>query len=502
MRSNNYLQYKLDKRFILYFILFVGAFLRILYFHQFDDYYDDWNFFFTVDPNISNEITWVRYFGDRREALGYLPSDWSKVGEDFPYYFAFLTKFILSIIGYSVENAHLFLLIFSIGSFFIIIKICDLIIKDINFKILVLVLIATNIFLIREPNALRPHALSIFFTLLSLYYFILIYLENKVSYKNIILFCTVTLFFMSIWPLNLAFFGGQCCFLIKIYFNKKIKNLKVLIIPTLTIILLYLVLNYNYLEYQVLNKSQHYTPLQTRFFYSYFFNTFFGSIVFGGFMLLVFSYFCIKEILKTFKINKYKLNLFIKNLENENIFLIIILAVYILIISYSLVKAPVMAPKYISFLVPMIIIWTSYKIYQTKNKFVYYFTIFFSLFNVTLYWDDIQIDRPPTKEILKIISESKTKKVYTTESWVFNNYLSHHNISLEKKINFYKFDEYKFDSLPNKFWFLCLNNPRFAIGDNNNPDDKKCFTFQKNSNLYLVKTIKLPDYLIHYIIKK
>ena len=150
----------------------------------------------------------------------------------------------------------------------------------------------------------------------------------------------------------------------------------------------------------------------------------------------------------------------------------------------------------------MIIIWTSYKIYQTKNKLAYYIVICFSLFNVTLYWEDIQIDRPPTKKILKIISESKTKKVYTTESWVFNNYLANHNISLKKNINFSRFDEYQFNSLPNEFWFLCLNNPRFALGDNNNSDDKKCFTFQKNSNLYLVKTIRLPDYLIHYISKK
>ena len=74
-------------------------------------------------------------------------------------------------------------------------------------------------------------------------------------------------------------------------------------------------------------------------------------------MLLIFSYFFIKEILKTLKISKYKINLFIKNLENESVFLIIILTIYILITSYSLLRAPVMAPKYISFLVPLIIIW-------------------------------------------------------------------------------------------------------------------------------------------------
>ena len=194
--------------------------------------------------------------------------------------------------------------------------------------------------------------------------------------------------------------------------------------------------------------------------------------------------------------SKYKLNLFIKNLENQNVFLIIVLTVYILIISYSLLRASVMAPKYISFLVPMIIIWTSYKIYQTKIKLAYYFVICFSLFNVALYWNDIQIDRPPTKEVLKIISESKSKNVYTTESWVFNNYLAHHNISLKKNINFYKFDEYQFNSSSNEFWFLCLNNPRFAVGDNKLPDHENCKSPDNTNFIILEKQIRLPDYLL------
>ena len=82
----------IDKKYIIYLLILIGAYLTIIYLIGLDDYYDDWNFFFTVDPNISNEITWVRYFGERRELGNYNLADWNKVGEDFPYYFAFLSK--------------------------------------------------------------------------------------------------------------------------------------------------------------------------------------------------------------------------------------------------------------------------------------------------------------------------------------------------------------------------------------------------------------------------
>ena len=51
-----------DKKFLLFSIILLGIFLKIYYVYQFDDYFDDWNFLYTVDPNISNEQTWKRYY--------------------------------------------------------------------------------------------------------------------------------------------------------------------------------------------------------------------------------------------------------------------------------------------------------------------------------------------------------------------------------------------------------------------------------------------------------
>lgn len=491
----------LNKKILIYFILLVGIFLRLIYLNQLDDYYDDWNFFFTVDPNISNEITWVRYFGDRKILFEYNSYDWNKVGEDFPYYFAFFSKFVLNFIGYSIEKVHYFILFFSIFSLFLVTKICEIFTPDLKFKVLTLFLFATNLYLIKDLNALRPHSLSIFLTLISLYYFILIFFKNKTSYKNITIFCAITLIYLLIWPLNLAFFIGQFFLLFLKFFSQPIKENKIFIISFSIIVSLYLILNFSYLEYQVINKTEHYTPLNIKFFFSYFFNMFFGSILFGGVMLIIFSYFLIHQIINYIKIYKFKVLLSF-NKKTEDIFLIIILSIYFLVISYSIIRAPVMAAKYVPFLLPIIIFWISYKIYVYKKRPIYYIVIFLSILNLAFFWNNIQVDRPPIKKVLKEIESSKTKKVFTTESDVFNHYLKYYNTSIKNNLEFHKFSNFKFDELPKKFWFLCLNNPRFRIGENNLPDEKKCSTFKNYKGLYLIKTVRMPDVLFHHLEKK
>ena len=86
MISSENLFYKnIKSKYIIFIIILFGVALRLIYLNQLDDYYDDWNFLFTVDPNISNEITWVRYYGDRRVLEQYNSYDYQKVGEGFSY---------------------------------------------------------------------------------------------------------------------------------------------------------------------------------------------------------------------------------------------------------------------------------------------------------------------------------------------------------------------------------------------------------------------------------
>ena len=161
-----------------------------------------------------------------------------------------------------------------------------------------------------------------------------------------------------------------------------------------------------------------------------------------------------------------------------------------------------MAAKYVPYLLPIIIFWISYKIYVYKKRSIYYIVIFLSILNLTFFWNNIQIDRPPIKKVLKEIESSKTKKVFTTEGDVFNHYLTYYNTSIKNNLEFHKFSNFKFGELPKKFWFLCLNNPRFRIGDNNLPDEKKCSSFKNYEGLYLIKTVRMPDVLFHHLEKK
>ena len=78
--------------------------------------------------------------------------------------------------------------------------------------------------------------------------------------------------------------------------------------------------------------------------------------------------------------------------------------------------------------------------------------------------------------------------------------MNHYNISINKNINFKIYDEAQ--PFPKKFWYLCLNNPRYAYGENDLPDKKECYLFHENENFQLAKTIRLQDYLLYLVKKK
>ena len=70
---------------ILISIFALSTLLRFYYFYHLDSWFDEWNMIYTVDPNITNEETWKRFFGDRGDHI--LP-------EYYPPINAFILKFI------------------------------------------------------------------------------------------------------------------------------------------------------------------------------------------------------------------------------------------------------------------------------------------------------------------------------------------------------------------------------------------------------------------------
>ena len=492
MRFNIISQNRINKN-IFYLIIFIGILLQLLYLFQFNDYYDDWNFFYTVDPNVSNEETWLRhYYGDRGDREDGI------IREAFPWSFTYFTKYNLKFIGYTIEKTHYFLLFFSILSYYFFYKITSLISKDFRFLNLIFILFLTNLFLIKELNAFRPHSVTIFLNFLSMYFFILIFIKNKNKKKYFFIYIISTILMLSFWPHTLALFTGHCIFLL-IYFIKKKNNFLFCFLSPLIIITIYILLNYKYLYYIAIDNSWSYTPLDLSFFINFFFRSFFGSIVFGGFMLLIFSIYLLKE-LKT-NLYSYKKNNFIKlpilEINIKNFILVNILSIYIMCIGYSLLKESVMAPKYLLILIPLIIIWVSIKINENKTNFFYVSIIIFTIINSLYFWKDLPKDRPPMREVLKILNNEETKIIYTTETVVFNNYLSHYNYAVKNQFKIMKLKNLSKIDVDKKFAIVCLNYPRFAKGNSYiNLEESKCKNIKENKNLQILEKIKIPDFLI------
>ena len=473
-------------------IFFFGILLHVFYLYQFDDYYDDWNFFYTVDPNTTNKQTWERhYFGDRGE--GFLK-------EAYPWNFTYLTKYFLKVFGYTIETTHYLILIFSACSYLIFFKLINLISKNYKFIILTLILFSTNLFLIRELNSFRPHSLVLMLSLLSNYYFIKIYILKKKKIIDYFGYTFFTLGMLSFWPHTAALLAGHLFFL----FITNIKNNNYflnLFLPAV-ILFFYILFNYKYIEYILFNNNFSYTPFNPSFFINFFFRSFFGSLIFGGILLLIFTFYLINEfkinIIYCFKNNFLDMPILKNNIKN--FILINILTIYISVISFSILKESVIAGKYFLFLLPIIIIWLSLKITETR-KYIYNIIIIFTFLNLIYYWNNVPIDRPPLREVLKILNKNNIKNIYSTESIVFNNYLSNYQYAIDNKFSVKKIDNLPQEIKMYKFAVICLNYPRAFYGRNySNFDDPKCLSFFNKENHIILKKISITDFVI-FIVK-
>jgi len=156
-----------------------------------------------------------------------------------------------------------------------------------------------------------------------------------------------------------------------------------------------------------------------------------------------------------------------------------------------------MSPKYVIFILPLIIIWIFIEINKLKNGrvfsiFLVLISIFFGAFEINNY----PMKRPPSIEALKIVAKDKSKHIVTNETDVFNTYLGTKKIFIEE--NFILLDEkIKFPNSIKSIWFICLNNPSFQIGNQKLPDDKKCTNFKSNNeNFKKVKEVKIKEFIL------
>tara|TARA_B100001939_G_scaffold321904_1_gene311901 strand:+ start:170 stop:1588 length:1419 start_codon:yes stop_codon:yes gene_type:complete len=460
-------------KYSIYFILTSVAFLvRYFLLEDRESWHDEWHSIYVSDPNINFSDTMKRFYGDKGDTI---------LTEYYPPLYLFFLKYTFLIFGYSDHVGRLLSVVAGtliipasiyLSSFFL----------DKKQTFFVSLLLIFNLFLFWQSAEIRAHSILVLSSLVCIILFIK--LLDKKNLYTFILYFIISVYVLSLWPISGTIFFGKTMFLINKFFIKKKLELKLFLVFTL-ILTTYLILNKNYLIYN-LARDSHYTVLYDSFFYNYHFRTFFGSKLLGGIYLLLFSYFLILNLK----------NLIFKSLK-INLLVYIILSSYFLTLTYTIFRASIMSPKYVIFIVPLILIWICVNLSKYKNGIIYSLvltttTIIFFSFNI----NNHPIKRPPITDALKIIIKDNSKNIIIQDNDVFKNYVKTKKIFQDNNMVLLENYEQQNDDI-NSIWFLCLNNARFAVGDKKLEDDLKCKNFKLNDTDFIfISTHKLPDFLL------
>lgn len=468
------------KKILMYLtITLIALVMRLYVMNDKKSWHDEWHSIYVSAPNIEHSQTMNRYWGDKGDTF---------LTEYYPPLYLILLKFFFKFFSYSDEIGRIFSLIFGILSIPLSIYIFENINKKNKNNYYFGLALAFNLFLIWQSLEIRAHSLSTFLCLLSVALFLRILKKSSIFLHLFYFF--VSVLNLSIWPIVLTLYFGKAIYLIKRFvFFKKEKKIKILFVNIIFIIFFYILLNYNYLFYNV-NRTEHYTLLSLSFFFNYHFRSFFGSIFLGGIFLVIFAYLIFK--------NKKKI---ITENSNSNLIIYIIISTYVLTLLYSFLRAPIMSPKYVMFILPLILIWVFTNI-QKDNKKLLNITISIFIITVSIYnLKSFPIKSPPTRNALEIIEKNNGKYIFTSENDVFENYITTKKIFIKNQLILVRNKEDLNKLNIKEIWFICLNNPSFAVGENNLPDEKKCIENYIPTNYELNQLLRIKDFVIKSYIK-
>jgi len=469
----------------IYLIFTILAFIcRYYLFNGRDSWHDEWHSIYVADPNITNKLTLQRFYGDKGDSF---------LTEFYPSLYLFILKYFYMIFGYTDDNGRWLSIIFGTMSVPLAMHLTE-ILSDSKKSYFVGFLLIFNLFLVWQSLEIRAHSIFISVTLINVILFYKVLKDRNLATYFIYFLSSV--FLLSLWPIAGAVFFGKTLYLIKEYLIKKKIEIKIFIIFGL-ILITYIFLNIDYLKFN-LARDFHYTSLYKSFFVNFHFRSFFGSIILGGIFLIVFSFLFFKNIKEIIFLN-----------TKENILIYIILSSYFLTLGYTLMKASIMSPKYVLFILPLIIIWTGVKIdkISTENRsnkikiFLITFSFLFFVNNI----NNSPIDRPPTKKVLNKMIKHDIQYIVSNENEVFNNYLRSKTIVVRNNMVVLKGK----DPIPkniNSFWFICQNNQRYAVGNkgllSNKPKiEAKCLDF-KISDKDFFEILPIVNNTQDYLIRK
>ena len=104
--------------------------------------------------------------------------------------------------------------------------------------------------------------------------------------------------------------------------------------------------------------------------------------------------------------------------------------------------------------------------------------------------------RPPTTEALNLIIKDNSKNIIIEDTDVFKNYVKTKKIFQDYNMSILENRNNQEDNIIN-IWFICLNNPRYAVGNKKLDDAENCKNFKlKDLDFSLNYEHKLPDFLL------
>ena len=157
------------KKIYIYLLFTLIAFIcRYYLFEGRDSWHDEWHSIYVADPNISNEFTINRFYGDKGDEF---------LTEFYPPLYLFILKYYFMIFGYTDDNGRWLSLIFGT----LTIPLAMYLAEMLNYKKkyhLIGFLITFNLFLTWQSIEIRAHSIFVAITLLNIILFYRI-LEKK-----------------------------------------------------------------------------------------------------------------------------------------------------------------------------------------------------------------------------------------------------------------------------------------------------------------------------------
>jgi len=454
---------------LLISILFIliGIFLRF-YQLNFENYWlDEMLSFWIADPNISLKDTFSRqvhiaqapplfnlFLKKYLDLFSYDP----EIGRHVPFFFGVLSIPFLGILSYQVAKNNSFLL--------------------------TILLISTNIYLIKYSQETRPYTLVFLLSTINLIFYYKIISPNLIAFKRIYIFPLFVIFSvlsLSSHPFVFIIFFSQIAYSVYSFFVfREKKFLFLLSIPFILVI--YLIINYNYLISQLSYNEYFLEHENWKFYYNYYFSRFFGSKIMGLIYLSTLIFLIIRFRKKI---------LFTSN--NYLPFVFILLFSYIIPLLYGLIRVPVLHDRYIIFVLISILILISALIFEIDNKKLKIFLLISILIPTIINnYIEIQFRKNTKPEFTKFLNDIKNKEIKNLtlygpnrELKLVENYIS--SLKEFKNNNFKIFNIDNISSNEKMIWVICYE-PLLGFNCAIPSDKKNGWNLIGTKNTYLVSS--------------